>query len=67
MSPAQWRQIQRLFDRALDLDAAERDRFLRQLGREDETTRRIVVSLLAANAEIDRIERLAQTKDSRRR
>jgi hypothetical protein len=67
MSPAQWRQIQRLFDRALDLDVAERESFLRQLGREDETTRRIVVSLLAANAEIDRIERLGQTKDSRRR
>jgi len=67
MSPAQWRQVQRLFDTALDLDAAEREDFLRQLGRANEEIRRIVVSLLAANSEIDRIERLTRPRDLRRR
>lgn len=67
MNPAQWRQVQRLFDAALELDAVERERFLRQLDRIDEELRRIVASLLAANAEIDRIERLANARDSRRR
>ena len=49
MKPERWRQIERLFQTALELDAAERAAFLGEACAGDEELRREVESLLAAN------------------
>src|SRR5215475_4036189 len=49
MKPERWRQIERLFQTALELDAAERAAFLGESCAGDEELRREVESLLVAN------------------
>jgi eukaryotic-like serine/threonine-protein kinase len=49
-----WRQIERLYDEALELDAAERDAFLAHASNGDEALRREVRSLLDYETAADR-------------
>src|SRR5690349_11869218 len=51
MTPERWQQIDRLFHSALERDAEQRDAFLREACRGDESLRREVVSLLASHEE----------------
>ena len=47
MTPERWRQIEQLFQEALDRDTAERDLFLQKACAGDEELRREIESLLA--------------------
>ncbi len=56
MRPERWRQIDRLYQAALERDAAERGAFLDEACRGDEELRREVESLLAANEQAKEAE-----------
>ncbi len=50
MKPERWKQIEQLYDAALECDASQRAVFLDQACAEDEALRREVASLLASDA-----------------
>jgi serine/threonine protein kinase/Tfp pilus assembly protein PilF len=51
MKPERWRQIEKLYDAALELDVSRRAAFLDQACKGDEELRREVASLLASDAQ----------------
>ncbi len=64
MSPALWRHVQTLFDTALELDQDERDAFLSRVELERPRLHAVVVSLLGAHAEIERLARITAPRNS---
>src|SRR5215211_419713 len=53
MTPERWQQIDQLFHSALERDVEQRDAFLRQACKGDESLRREVVSLLGSHEEAE--------------
>jgi len=59
MTPERWQQIDQLFHSALECDAEQRDAFLREACKGDESLRREVVSLLGSHEEANSFIRTA--------
>src|SRR6185503_7961915 len=59
MTPDRWQQIDQLFHSALERDAEQRDVFLREACKGDESLRREVVSLLGSHEEANSFIRTA--------
>jgi len=54
MSPTRWQEVERIFNAALDLPAAERAQWIRQSARHDAELIRMVEEMLAADSDADK-------------
>jgi len=61
MTPERWLQIDQLFHAALERDVEQRDAFLRDVCKDDESLRREVVSLLEAHEDANSFIRTPAT------